>query len=45
VETINGIGHPLWSLRQMAYTPGVATAPFLLITALSLAAQLRRVPE
>ena len=42
VETINGIGHPLWSLRQGAYTPGVATAPVLLILALHLAVQLRR---
>jgi hypothetical protein len=42
VETINGIGHPAWSLRQQAYTPGVATAPILLVLALYLASQLRR---
>ena len=30
VEVINGIGHPLWSLRQGGYEPGLATAPFLL---------------
>ena len=40
VETINGIGHPLWSLRQGGYTPGVATAPLLLGLALWLARRL-----
>ena len=33
--------HPLWSLRQGGYTPGVATAPILLILALVLARRLR----
>ena len=41
IEVINGTVHPLWSLRQGGYTPGVATAPFLLILALVLAQQLR----
>ena len=41
IETINGIGHPLWSLRQGGYTPGVLTAPVLLILAIHLARQLR----
>jgi len=41
IEVINGIGHPVWSLRQGAYTPGVATAPVLLGLALYLAVQLR----
>ncbi|MEX2045218.1 MAG: HXXEE domain-containing protein [Opitutus sp.] len=36
LEIINGIGHPLWSLRQGGYTAGVATAPILLILALAL---------
>ena len=40
VECINGIGHPLWSLRQGGYTPGVATSPILL--ALSLLLLVRR---
>jgi uncharacterized protein with HXXEE motif len=40
VEIINGIGHPLWSLRQGGYTPGVATAPLLLLLAANLAHQL-----
>ena len=39
LETINGIGHPLWSLRQGGYTPGVATAPVLLALAGYLAWQ------
>jgi hypothetical protein len=41
IETINGVGHPLWSLRQGGYTPGVITAPILLVIALYLGAQLR----
>jgi hypothetical protein len=41
IETVNGIGHPLWSLTQRAYTPGVATAPALFVVALILARQLR----
>lgn len=40
IETINGIGHPLWSIRQSGYTPGVATAPLLLVLAIYLARQL-----
>jgi hypothetical protein len=41
IEVVNGVGHPLWSLRIGGYTPGVATAPVLLVVALYLAAQLR----
>jgi len=41
IELINGIGHPVWSLSQLRYTPGVATAPLLLLLALYLAWQLR----
>jgi hypothetical protein len=41
LESINGIGHHLWSLRQGGYTPGVATAPILLVLALILARRLR----
>lgn len=36
IELINGVGHPVWSLMQQSYTPGVITAPLLLITALLL---------
>jgi hypothetical protein len=42
VEIMNGITHPLWTLRQGGYTPGVASAPVLLVLALYLARQLRR---
>jgi hypothetical protein len=43
VEIINGIGHSLWTLRQGGYTPGVASAPLLLLSAVYVARQLRRV--
>ena len=36
IEMINGIGHPLWALRQGGYTPGVITAPLLLFLAVLL---------
>ena len=42
LETINGIGHLLWSLREGGYTPGVATAPLLLALAINLALRLER---
>jgi hypothetical protein len=45
IEIINGIGHPLWSLREEGYTPGLVTAPILLLLALYLAYLLRRVPH
>jgi hypothetical protein len=41
IETINGVVHPAWSLRQHAYSPGVLTAPILLALALYLARQLK----
>lgn len=41
IEAINGTVHPLWSLRQGGYTPGVVTAPLLLILALHLARQVK----
>ena len=41
VEVVNGVVHPVWSLREGGYTPGVATAPVLLVLALYLASQLR----
>jgi Protein of unknown function with HXXEE motif len=40
IELINGIGHPIWTVAESRYTPGVATAPFLLVLALYLARQL-----
>jgi len=42
IEIGNGIGHSLWSLREGGYTPGLATAPILLVLAVYLAYQLRR---
>jgi hypothetical protein len=45
IEVVNGMAHPLWALRQAAYTPGVATAPVLLILAIYLAWQLRLVQQ
>ncbi|MFL5525661.1 MAG: HXXEE domain-containing protein [Gemmatimonadaceae bacterium] len=42
IEIINGIGHPAWTLRQGGYTPGVLTAPILLIIALYLAFEVRK---
>ena len=41
VEAINGIVHPLWTLHEGGYTPGVATAPVLLALAVYLGYQLR----
>jgi uncharacterized membrane protein HdeD (DUF308 family) len=41
IELVNGVVHPLWSLHELSYTPGVATAPVLLVLALYLARQLR----
>jgi len=43
VEVVNGIGHLLWTLRQGGYTPGVATAPVLLVLAVYVALQLRHI--
>jgi hypothetical protein len=45
IEVMNGIVHPLWSLHQGGYTPGLATAPLLLLVAIYLAHQLRRAPR
>jgi hypothetical protein len=36
IELLNGIGHPIWTWLQRRYTPGVATAPLLLLLALLL---------
>jgi hypothetical protein len=38
---INGIGHSVWSLRRFGYSPGVFTAPLLLILALYMVTQLK----
>jgi len=36
LELINGIGHPIWTYMQRAYTPGILTAPILLVIAITL---------
>ena len=41
LELVNGVGHLSWTLAELRYTPGVATAPFLLVLALYLVWQLR----
>lgn len=38
-ECVNGMAHLIWSFWSGGYTPGVATAPLLLILALYLARQ------
>jgi len=43
VETINGIGHPTWSVMQGGYTPGLATSLLLLPLALLLARALVKI--
>ena len=40
-EIVNGIVHAVWSIHQGGYTPGLATAPALLVVAGYLAYQLR----
>jgi hypothetical protein len=45
IELVNGVVHSLWSLIELRYTPGVATAPLLLGFALFLARQLRAEQE
>jgi hypothetical protein len=42
IELVNGVGHPLWSILQGGYTPGVVTAPILLVLALVLARRTAR---
>jgi len=42
VEAINGFGHSAWSLLRGGYTPGVLTAPVLLVVAIYLGGQLSR---
>ncbi|HSJ63927.1 MAG TPA: HXXEE domain-containing protein [Gemmatimonadaceae bacterium] len=42
IQTINGLGHPLWSVMQGGYTPGVLTAVPLLVLALRLGRELTR---
>lgn len=34
LECINGIGHTIWTFIQGSYTPGILTAPILLVLAI-----------
>ena len=43
LEAVNGIGHTLWTLRQGGYTPGVGTAPLLLVLSVYLGRELRQI--
>jgi Protein of unknown function with HXXEE motif len=40
LEVINAVGHTLWSVWRGGYTPGVATAPVLLVLSIYLLSQL-----
>ena len=40
LELFNGAGHMLWSLFQLHYVPGVATAPLLFLVAFMLGREL-----
>jgi hypothetical protein len=42
LEVFNGVGHLLWSIREIRYMPGSATAPVLLVLAIALARQAGR---
>jgi hypothetical protein len=45
LEGLNGLGHLGWSLIQLRYTPGVATAPILLLLAFQLGQWLVAMPS
>ena len=40
LELVNGVGHPVWSLTQGGYTPGVVTAVPLFVLSVCLAREL-----
>jgi Protein of unknown function with HXXEE motif len=42
LEMVNAVGHALWALFQGGYTPGLATAPILLVLTFNLARQMPR---
>jgi hypothetical protein len=42
LETVNAIGHSLWSLFLGRYTPGLATVPLLILSVWYLGRQLQR---
>jgi len=40
IEAINGVGHPLWTIAEGHYTPGVVTSVLLLVVSVLLAREL-----
>jgi len=36
MELINGIGHSIWAVAESSYTPGLVTAPILILLAIVL---------
>jgi len=42
IQFINGIGHPIWTIMQKDYTPGIITAPILLILAIVLIKEMQK---
>ena len=44
LESLNATGHLGWSLLERRYTPGLATAPFLLLCSLWIARRLASTP-
>lgn len=42
IELINGLGHPVWTIANRGYTPGVATALLLFVLALLLCREFLR---
>jgi hypothetical protein len=45
IELINGIGHPVWSIIEKSYEPGLLTAPFLLLISIYISKLLIRLPD
>jgi Protein of unknown function with HXXEE motif len=44
LEMLNGVAHVVWAVSAAGYRPGLVTAPFLVVTALFLAWNLRQTP-
>ena len=41
IEILNGIVHPIWTIMQKKYTPGIITSPLLLLIAIYLIINLQ----
>ena len=42
MELVNGVGHSVWAIREGSYTPGLVTAPVLLILAVIMLRLLKK---